>query len=92
MPTLLRIFGSKAQTQLLQYLLDHRGRLYNQAGLARLLDLSPSTIARIIVSLIEEDVLAYEQVSGQMKIIALNEESDITKALIAFHVALMRRR
>jgi DNA-binding GntR family transcriptional regulator len=92
MPTLRRIFGSKAQTQLVQYLLDHRGRLYNQAGLARLLDMSPTTIARVIVSLVEEGILEYEQVSGQMKIIALNEENDVTKALIAFHDAITRLR
>lgn len=82
MTTLLRIFGSKAQTRLVQYLLDHRGRLYNQAGLARLLDMSPTTIARVIVSLVEEGIITYEQISGQMKIIALNEENETTQALI----------
>lgn len=85
MTTLLRIFGSKAQTRLVQYLLDHRGRLYNQAGLARLLDMSPTTIARVIVSLVEEGIITYEQISGQMKIIALNEENETTKALIVLH-------
>jgi DNA-binding GntR family transcriptional regulator len=83
--TLLRIFGSKAQTRLVQYLLDHRGRLYNQAGLARLLDMSPTTIARVIVSLVEEGIINYEQISGQMKIISLNEENETTKALIELH-------
>ena len=85
MTTLLRIFGSKAQTRLVQYLLDHRGRLYNQAGLARLLDMSPTTIARVIVSLMEEGIINYEQISGQMKIITLNEENETTKALIELH-------
>ena len=85
MTTLLRIFGSKAQTRLVQYLLDHRGRLYNQAGLARLLDMSPTTIARVIVSLMEEGIINYEQISGQMKIIALNEENETTQALIELH-------
>lgn len=85
MTTLLRIFGSKAQTRLVQYLLDHRGRLYNQAGLARLLSMSPTTIARVIISLVEEGIINYEQISGQMKIIALNEENETTKALIELH-------
>jgi len=83
--TLLRIFGSKAQTRLVQYFLDHRGRLYNQAGLARLLNMSPTTIARVIVSLVEDGIINYEQISGQMKIIALNEENETTKALIELH-------
>ncbi len=85
MTTLLRIFGSKAQTRLVQYLLNHRGRLYNQAGLARLLNMSPTTIARIIVSLVEEGIINYEQISGQMKVIALNEENETTKALIELY-------
>ena len=85
MTTLLRIFGSKAQTKLVQYLLNHRGRLYNQAGLAHLLSMSPSTIARIIVSLAEEGIISYEQISGQMKVIALNEENEKTQALIELY-------
>jgi DNA-binding GntR family transcriptional regulator len=83
--TLLRIFGSKAQTRLVQYLLNHRGRLYNQAGLARLLDMSPTTIARVIISLVEEGIINYEQISGQMKVISLNVENETTKALIELH-------
>ncbi len=85
MTTLLRIFGSRAQTKLVQYLLGHRGRVYNQAGLANLLGMSPSTIARIIFSLVEEGVVNYEQVSGQMKVIALNDENEKTEALIELY-------
>ncbi len=85
MTSLVRIFSSKTQTKFLQYLLDHRGRVFNQAGLSRLLSISPSTIARILTPLIEENILNYEQVSGQMKIIALNEENEKTIALIDFY-------
>jgi len=85
MTSLVRVFGSKAQTKLLQYLLDHRGRIFNQAGLSRLLNISPSTIARIMVPLVEEDIISYEQVSGQMKVIALNDECEKTKAIIEFY-------
>ena len=85
MTSLIRVFSSKAQTAFLQYLVDHRGRIFNQAGLSRLLNISPSTIARIIIPLIEEGIISYEQVSGQMKIIALNEESEKTKAIIEFY-------
>ena len=84
MTTLVRIFSSKAQTKLLQYLLDHRGRVFNQAGLSNLLSMSPSTIARILVPLIEEGIVNYEQVGGQMKIIALNDENEKAKAIIEF--------
>lgn len=90
MTSLLQIFGSKAQTRLLQYLLDHRGRVYNQAGLSRLVDLSPSTIARVIVSLVDEGILHYEQVSGQMKVLALNENNEKTKALIELYEKIIK--
>lgn len=47
--------------------------------------MSPSTIARVIQPFVEEGIAAFEQVSGQMKIIALNEESEKTKVLIDFY-------
>jgi predicted transcriptional regulator len=83
--TLVRIFSSKAQTKLLQYLLDHKGRVFNQAGLSNLLNMSPSTVARILVPLIEEGIINYEQVGGQMKIIALNDENEKAKTIIGFY-------
>ena len=88
MTSLTRIFGSKAQTRLVQYLLDHKGRIFNQAGLATYLDVSPSTVARIIQPLIEEGMLNYEQIGGQMKVLALNDENEKTKALLEFHLRI----
>lgn len=88
MTSLIKMFSSKAQTRLLQYLLDHRGRVFNQAGLSNLLSMSPSTIARILVPLIEEGIINYEQVGGQMKIIALNDENEKTKATIEFYARI----
>lgn len=85
MTTLVKLFGSKMQTKLIQYMLDHKGRIFNQAGLSRLLNISPSTIARVINPLIEEGVITYEQVGGQMKVIALNDESVKTKAIMDFY-------
>ena len=85
MTSLVRIFGSKAQTRLVQYLLDHRGRIFNQAGLSNFLDVSPSTIARIIQPLVDEGILSYEQVGGQMKVIALNDENKKTQILMEFY-------
>jgi len=84
----MTFFGSKAQTKLIKYLLENRGKVFNQAGLARHLNLSPSTIARVLTPLIEKNVIRYEQVSGQMKIIALNEEEEATRILIQFYEKL----
>lgn len=90
MTSLIKIFGSKAQTKLIQHLLEHRGRVYNQVGLSSLLGLSPSTIARVIMPLIEEKIINYEQIGGQMKIIALNEEDEKAKAIIEFYERLRK--
>jgi len=84
----MRIFGSKAQTKLLQHLLERRERIYNQAGLSRLLNLSPSTVARVITPLVEEGIIKYEQIGGQMKIIALNEENEKAKAIMELYEKL----
>ncbi len=85
-----KIFGSKMQTRLVEYLLQNSGRVFNQASLARFLDCSPSTIARLIEPLIEEGILLYEQISGQMKILALNLESEKVKVLIEFYEKIKR--
>ena len=88
MTSLTRIFASKAQTKLIQRLIEQRGRIYNQAGLSRLLNLSPSTVARVITPLIEEGIIRYEQIGGQMKVIALNEESEKVKVITDFYEKL----
>jgi predicted transcriptional regulator len=88
MTSLTRIFGSKAQTKLMQRLIEQRGRVYNQSGLSRLLNLAPSTIARVITPLIEEGIIKYEQIGGQMKVIALNDENEKVKAIIELYEKL----
>ena len=82
---LLKVFGSKAQTKLVQHLLENPTRVYNQAGLARFLRCSPSTVSRVIEPLIEEGIVICEQLPGQMKVIAFNMKSDKAKALLEFY-------
>lgn len=57
-------------------------RVFNQATLANLLDVSPSTIARIVEPLIKEKILLYERFGQGMKIFTLNEGEEKTKVLI----------
>lgn len=90
MTSLMKVFGAKAQTRLLQYMLEHPDRIFNQTGLAHFLDCSPSTVARVITPLIEEGIIVCEEVSGQMKIIALNHESEKVSALMDFYEAFKR--
>ena len=82
---LMKLFGSKMQTKLIIYLLDNYSKVFNQAGLARYLNCSPSTVSRVITPLVEEGILMYEQIRGQMKILALNVESEKVKTLMDFY-------
>ncbi len=81
------IFQSKAQVRLLEYLLESAGsqRVFNQASLANFLDLSPSTIARIVEPLVKEKIVLYERFDQGMKIFTLNEAEEKTRMLIEFH-------
>jgi len=83
MTRLITLFGSKTQTKLLEYLLENRGKIFNQANLSHLINASPSSIARVIKPLIREQIILIEQIAG-MKVIALNEENEKTKLLINF--------
>ncbi len=60
-------------------------RVFNQATLAILLGVSPSTIARIVEPLIKEKILLYERFDKGMKIFTLNEAEEKTRTLIDFH-------
>jgi len=81
------VFQSKAQVKLLEYLLENAGaqRVFNQATLANMLGLSPSTIARIVEPLIDQKILLYERFDKGMKIFTLNEAEEKTQMLIEFH-------
>jgi len=82
---LLEIFQSRAQVRLLEHLLQHRQKVFNQAGLARMLDVSPSTVARIAEPLVKSKILLFEKYQGGMKIFALNQEEAATRTLIDFY-------
>ena len=90
MTVLTKIFGSKAQTKLIEYLLEQRGRVFHQAGLSRFLSMSPSTIARIVEPLIEENIIVYDKIGGQMKVFVLNEEDEKVKILLEFYEKIKR--
>ena len=87
---LVSIFGSKEQTKLLEHFLENKGRVFNQASLARFLDASPSTIARVVQPLIRERIVLYERFQEGMKILCLNEEEEKTRVLLEFYEKIRR--
>lgn len=84
---LSEVFQSKAQVRLLEHFLESAGtqRVFNQALLANLLGLSPSTIARIVEPLVKERIILYERFDEGMKIFTLNEAEEKTRALVDFY-------
>lgn len=68
--------------KLVEHLLENPGKVFNQTSLAGFLDVSPSTIARIIEPLVQQGIVLFERYEGGMKIIALNQDSQKTKVLM----------
>ena len=88
MVRLTDIFQSWATVKLLEYMLENRGKIFNQSLLANILGLSPSTIARVIEPLIKEQIVLSDRFDQGMKIISLNEISERTKVLIDFYAKI----
>jgi Mn-dependent DtxR family transcriptional regulator len=82
---LLDLFQSKAQVKLVEHLLQNRDKVFNQAGLARVMDVSPSTVARIAEPLVKCKILLYDRYQKGMKIFALNKEEPAAKNLMEFY-------
>lgn len=82
---LSRIFGSKAQAKVLEYMLENRGKVFNQASLAKSLNLSPSTVSRVAGELAKEGIVLEERLDGKMKILCLNEMDEKVKLILDFY-------
>ncbi len=82
---LVDIFQSKAQVRLVEHLLQNRQKVFNQAGLARMLNVSPSTVARIAEPLVKSKILLFERYEKGMKIFALNHEEPAARNLLEFY-------
>ena len=87
MTRLTEVFQSKAQVRLVEYLLEHAGsqRVFSQATLANFLEMSPSTVARIIEPLVKQGIILFERFDQGMKIFTLNEAEEKTKILLEFY-------
>jgi len=88
MTQLVDIFQSRAQVRLVEHLLENPGKVFNQSTLAGFLQVSPSTVARIIEPLVKHGLVLFDQYERGMKILTLNLESPKTKVLMDFHQKL----
>jgi len=85
MVKLVSVFGSRQQTRTLELLLSNRTKVFSQAGLARELRCSASTVSRVLLPLVELGLVKMETVGDQMKIVALNAENQRARLLLEFY-------
>jgi len=88
MTRLTDIFQSRAQVKVIQHLLENPDKVFNQSTLAGFLQVSPSTVARIIEPLVKHGLVLFDRYEAGMKILALNQDSQKTKALMDFYEKL----
>ncbi len=88
MTVLTDVFQSRAQVRLVQHLLENPGKVFNQSTLAGFLEVSPSTIARIIEPLAKQRIILFDRYEGGMKILTLNQDEPRTKLLMDFYQKL----
>jgi DNA-binding MarR family transcriptional regulator len=88
MTRLTDIFQSRAQVKLVEHLLENPGKIFNQSTLAGFLDVSPSTVARIVEPLVQHGIVLSDRYEGGMKIITLNQDGQKTKMLMEFNEKL----
>ena len=81
---LTEIFASRKHTELLEFLLENRDKIFTQSKLSEYLRCSPSTISRVVDNLKREGIILEERLGTQLKIIALNLEREKVKILIDF--------
>ena len=88
MTKLTDIFQSRAQVKLVEHLLENPGKVFNQSTLAGFLNVSPSTVARIIEPLVQHGIVLFDRYQGGMKILALNQENQTTRLLMELNQKL----
>ena len=84
-----KIFGSSAQTIVLESLLKNRGEFIYLSGIARETGLSHSSVARVIEPLIENGLVIEKRMGKQIRTFALNEESDAVKQIVKCYCNLV---
>ena len=87
---LAKIFNSKAQAELIEYLINNRERFYNQIALASAIDVSSSTISRLVENLAKINIVKYERFDNGVKVIVFNNESSLSKSLVKFYSEIKR--
>lgn len=81
---LVEIFGNPAQTKVLQFLLENKGKAFNLSEIAERVEVAHSTVGRVIKQLLDQELVEEITRWKQMRIIRLNIENEKTKILLKF--------
>lgn len=85
MNCLEKIFGSSAQTVVLEHLLKKNGEFTYLSGIALETGLSHSSVARVIEPLIENNLVIEKRLGKQIRTFKMNEENSVSKLIIHFY-------
>jgi predicted transcriptional regulator len=85
MNCLEKIFGSSAQTVVLEHLLKKNGEFTYLSGIALETGLSHSSVARVIEPLIENNLVIEKRLGKQIRTFKMNEENAVSKLIIHFY-------
>lgn len=85
MDSLEKLFGSTAQLQVLENLLDNRGQTTFLFGIAEETGLSHSSVSRVMRPLIDLGIVKEQKVGKVFRTFILNEENELTSKLLEFY-------
>ena len=82
MSKLEQIFGKTAQIKVLENLIGYGGNPTYLSGIAEETGLSHSSVARVIIPLVEIGVVNEKLMGGKMRIFEFNKENETSKLLV----------
>lgn len=91
MNCLEKIFGSSAQTVVLEHLIKKKGEFTYLSGIALETGLYHSSVARVIEPLIENNLVIEKRLGKQIRTFKMNEENAMSKLIIHFYHELNKK-
>lgn len=80
-----KIFGRNARMLVLENLIEHNGEFTCLSGVARETGLSHSSVARVIETLVENDIVTEKRLGKQVRTFAMNKENITAKLIMRFY-------
>lgn len=88
-PIFIRVFGKSPIIKILNTLLTGRELDYSMSDIARISEISWSTLNRVWDNLLESKLIKYTRTIGKAKLYTLNMENQIVKDLIKIYDRLL---